>query len=401
VADGEAGLPGPAGPDQSDQTRSAREAPPELVERRAPADERIALGREDVPRRSTDGEVARERGGDFLGAPEALARLAREAAPDRLLPAFVQIAHQDSAGSYTNGESQEGRAFVYHGSASGLQASPAWTAESDQPGANFGLSVATAGDVNGDGFSDIIAGAPQYDNGEENEGSAFLYHGNDGDGLDRIPRQARADGSAPIDLLGTATLADGFRLRASGRSPFGRDLVRLEWEVKPLATPFDGAGIQTSAYLDTGAPGASGGFVPLDELQSTLPAPGPYHWRLRLRSRSAFPWQSHGMGMPYNNLTETDLRVPVPSPVAPDDLGNVLRAVARDSTGLVELTWTSSDPAVVAFHLRRGTAKAASFPLHPTAGDLPLPGYSDAVLGDAMSYYYKVSGLNCAQVEGP
>ncbi|HWP32679.1 MAG TPA: integrin alpha, partial [Solirubrobacterales bacterium] len=78
---------------------------------------------------------------------------------------------------YANGESQEGRAFVYHGSATGLAASPAWTAESNQVGAQFGLAVATAGDVNGDGFSDVIVGAYLYDNGQTDEGRTFVYHG--------------------------------------------------------------------------------------------------------------------------------------------------------------------------------------------------------------------------------
>ena len=41
-----------------------------------------------------------------------------------------------------------------------------WTVEGNQAGARFGASVATAGDVNGDGYADVIVGAPCYDNGE-------------------------------------------------------------------------------------------------------------------------------------------------------------------------------------------------------------------------------------------
>ncbi|MEZ4824318.1 MAG: integrin alpha [Ignavibacteria bacterium] len=49
--------------------------------------------------------------------------------------------------------------------------------ESNQAGAGVGFSVATAGDVNGDGYSDVIVGAPKYDNGETDEGQAFVFHG--------------------------------------------------------------------------------------------------------------------------------------------------------------------------------------------------------------------------------
>jgi hypothetical protein len=61
-----------------------------------------------------------------------------------------------------------------------LITSPTWTAESNQAEANFGWSVSTAGDVNGDGFSDVIVSAYRFDNGESNEGRAYVYHGWEG-----------------------------------------------------------------------------------------------------------------------------------------------------------------------------------------------------------------------------
>ncbi len=120
---------------------------------------------------------------------------------------------------YDNGQFREGRVFAYQGSAAGLLASPVWTAESNQGDADFGFSVASAGDVNGDGFADVVVGAQRYDNVESVEGHTWLYYGNGGDGLDRIPRQARTGDQAPIDLLGRS---DSGRIPGEGARSHAR-----------------------------------------------------------------------------------------------------------------------------------------------------------------------------------
>jgi hypothetical protein len=78
-----------------------------------------------------------------------------------------------------NGGSNRGSSFVYYGSASGLVAgSPLELDEpDDEDGAEFGLRVAGAGDVNGDGYDDIVIGAHNTNNGGSGRGSAFLYYG--------------------------------------------------------------------------------------------------------------------------------------------------------------------------------------------------------------------------------
>ncbi|WP_336517334.1 integrin alpha [Pollutibacter soli] len=78
---------------------------------------------------------------------------------------------------FDNGETNEGKVFVYLGSASGLSKTPFWVAEGNQVGANFGKAVASAGDVNKDGYFDVIVGAPNFDNGQNNEGRAFIFLG--------------------------------------------------------------------------------------------------------------------------------------------------------------------------------------------------------------------------------
>jgi hypothetical protein len=208
---------------------------------------------------------------------------------------------------YDNGHIDEGRTYVYLGALSGLSAGSKWTAESNQAGAQFGASVTSAGDVNGDGYADAIVGAPAFDNGQTDEGRAYLFYGNDGLGVSLRPRQRRANNSGPIAHLGKSNSSTAFGLALLGRTPFGRGKIKLEVEVKPLGTPFNGLGtVQTLSWQDTGVAG-----VELFRLVSGLSPATPYHWRVRVLYHPAqlpFQQRSRWLTMPWNGWNEKDLR---------------------------------------------------------------------------------------------
>ena len=91
-----------------------------------------------------------------------------------------------TARHYDNGHNNEGRVYLFEGSATGIGSSAAWQFESNQPGAQLGYSAALLGDVNGDGFSDVIFGAPFHDLGGNNAGRVFAFHGSI-NGLNNTP----------------------------------------------------------------------------------------------------------------------------------------------------------------------------------------------------------------------
>jgi hypothetical protein len=88
------------------------------------------------------------------------------------------------APGFDAGDLNEGAAFIFLGSAagivSGISGDAATQLESNVPalfGPNFGDSVASAGDVNGDGYADVIVGAPNYVTSSTDVGASFVFHG--------------------------------------------------------------------------------------------------------------------------------------------------------------------------------------------------------------------------------
>lgn len=80
--------------------------------------------------------------------------------------------------TYTNTEQSQGAAYIYKGSAAGLVTTPAWSEFGDKENEYFGASVNGAGDVNGDLNDDVIVGAYGWFAGVDTlQGKAFVYHG--------------------------------------------------------------------------------------------------------------------------------------------------------------------------------------------------------------------------------
>ncbi|HLP32363.1 MAG TPA: FG-GAP-like repeat-containing protein, partial [Bacteroidia bacterium] len=202
---------------------------------------------------------------------------------------------------YTNGQTFEGAAFVYNGSTSGLNATASAVLESNRFFANMGNSVSSAGDVNGDGYSDVIVGAIHYDNGQSNEGAAFIYYGNGGStGRRNNVRLYNTDLSTPIQQSNKSNSSFGLGLYTS--TPEGRQKVKMVWEVKTQSQPFSSAGGKItnsvsntsvqSSYSNTGLTGTNlNNLVSKPGLQTKVRCRVQYDLVTSITGQKYGPWR--------------------------------------------------------------------------------------------------------------
>ena len=207
--------------------------------------------------------------------------------------------------NFENGQTDEGKIQVHHGSQTGLSTTASWTIESNTANANLGVSVASAGDVNGDGYSDVIAGAYRFANGNTGEGKAFVYYGGGGAGNARTTVQQYSPGSNSVVGSGGLTYYNGqVKLAIYGKSPFGMTKAKINHEYKQNGIPFSGAVISngtgstgTGNFSNLGLTGTEI-FHNIDGLQTGK----LYKWRARVQyDLASNPYQKLGPWKYYNN----------------------------------------------------------------------------------------------------
>lgn len=142
--------------------------------------------------RGSDGNIIYTAPGDTQGA--ALGSSVA-AAGDMNSDGFDDIV----AGAYLGGPNGEGAARVFAGPSGALML----PLNGDSPGDSFGLSVAGAGDVNGDGIGDVLVGAPDDDNTATDSGMARVHSGATGAVLYTF------NGVNPNDRLGSGVGGGG------------------------------------------------------------------------------------------------------------------------------------------------------------------------------------------------
>jgi hypothetical protein len=188
------------------------------------------------------------------------------------------------APNFTNGEPNEGRVWVMLGAPAGLGTFA--TVEVDVAGALLGSGVAGGGDVDGDGYSDILAGAPSAAPSFANEGAVFLFRGNNALSYNRLSRQYLTDLTSPLST-NSADLSDAlaFGIGHRARSPIHRTTAKLRWEVVHEGQPFSGAPITNSvAYQANSAAWTDLGLSGIEIKEIIAKAPGFYRhkWRVRV-----------------------------------------------------------------------------------------------------------------------
>ncbi len=131
-------------------------------------------------------------------------------------PAFTLTGEDDAGGEFGNrvasagdvngdgyadlavGDSNElgvGSVYVYLGGASGLAPAPVELVDPDDAGLDFGASLTSAGDINGDGYTDLVVGAIGT---ALRAGRAYVYFGS-ADGLATVPAVTLVDPTGEIN----------------------------------------------------------------------------------------------------------------------------------------------------------------------------------------------------------
>jgi len=212
--------------------------------------------------------------------------------------------------NFDGGAGQDvGRVQIWTGGAGGLSVAPLIDFEGGTPFYYLGARGGGMADFNGDIQSVYWFTAPGYTLLSASEGAVGMSYGNLWDYSFVNPSRPvaawRTDLLAPIGTGLRSNANNAFALKATGRTPAGRTKMRIEYEVKPQATPFNFAGRGFGAWTQAAAVVPDhGSTAALTANVAGLATGARYRWRARYRSTSPFfPW-TPWFGVERNGRTE-------------------------------------------------------------------------------------------------
>lgn len=189
------------------------------------------------------------------------------------------------------GTPDEGIACVYRGGPSGITGLVYDQFGSNTSGYQFGSAVCGGGDVDGDGYSDVVIGAPRASAAFSDEGAHYWHRGGVARALNRLTRQYDADLISPLSTNSTDPASTAwFGIGHRARSPIQRCRARLRWEVVFEGQPYSNTPITNSTASTTTS--AAWTMLPLagteiKELVSKFPFRMRYKWRVRVEYHPA------------------------------------------------------------------------------------------------------------------
>ena len=212
----------------------------------------------------------------------------------------------DASFGYDNG-----RADVHLGGPGGLSSTPYWSIDGPQDFGNLGHVVAGGGDINGDGFSDLLFGIPGFSTNYR-EGLAWAALGNGGSfgATSRTIAQVQLCTFCvykTIQPMGFAA-SPGFYMQMRHKSAKGRDRARVRTQLAGTSALLAAASPASfTGYLDTGL-----GVYPFGLAGVCSGGANPCHWRIRLESHSPYFPRTPWFTLAGNALDESDVRMATP-----------------------------------------------------------------------------------------
>ena len=249
-----------------------------------------------------------------------------------------------SARQYLNAAGRRGRVWVYLGSASGLVPTAHFVVISDAYANYFGYSISTAGDVNDDGYDDVAVGSFQYaPTGTDPYGAIFVWYGSD-TGLD--------DGD------GTAASADWRAVSRDWGSDLGYAVSTQEMSTGTGTTtcwPGPGYMAGSPAALSSAGTGRS---TARSLASPVTPGSGGYDWKVAGESGHFFGTSIAAAGDTDGDGYDDVIVGSYGSGTPPDDYtGATPTSFSGSGPGLATASAWSREGAVVDTRLRRSRGR--------------------------------------------